>query len=259
MSTSPLAELQQRFQTYVQGGAGDMATLVVADAKADSSQRMDVYFHAYRLRLVEVLSNDYPAVTAVAGSEEFDRLGRAYLDAHPSEHPSVRWFGRHFAAFLRAHEGPHALLAELAAFEWAQGEAFDARDVQPLALEEVARMPGDQWPDLRFTPHPSLRRLDLQWNAGAIAQAVDDGIALPEVTRTATTAWVLWRRDLIVHWRSLSVDEAVALDAVRTGAAFGEVCELLCEHVDPDGAGMHAASLLKRWLNDGLLTGVRAG
>jgi len=78
--------------------------------------------------------------------------------------------------------------------------------------------------------------------------------------RTATTTgWVLWRSDLVVRWRSLSVDEAVALDAVRTGATFGEVCELLCEHVDPDSAGMHAASLLKRWLNDGLLAGVRAG
>ena len=76
--------------------------------------------------------------------------------------------------------------------------------------------------------------------------------------RAATAAWMLWRRDLIVRWRSLGVDEAVALDAVRAGAAFGEVCELLCEHVDPDGAGMHAASLLKRWLNDGLLTGVSA-
>jgi len=260
MSTSPLAELQQRFQAYVRDGGGDVAALVVADAKADASERMDVYFHAYRLRLVEVLSNDYPGVAASAGSEEFDRLARAYLDTNPSEHPSVRWFGRQFAAFLREHEGPHTLLADLAAFEWAQGEAFDARDASPLPLEDVARIPGDQWPDMRFTPHPSLRRLDLQWNVGAIAQAVDDDDALPEAVRTATTTgWVLWRSDLVVRWRSLSVDEAVALDAVRTGATFGEVCELLCEHVDPDSAGMHAASLLKRWLNDGLLAGVRAG
>jgi hypothetical protein len=90
-------------------------------------------------------------------------------------------------------------------------------------------------------------------------QAVDDGRAPPQAARGAQTAWVLWRRDLIVRWRSLAADEAVALDALRSGAPFGEICELLCEHVDPDGAGMHAASLLKRWLNDGLLSGVRPG
>jgi hypothetical protein len=258
MRDSPLAALQERFQSYVQRGDGDIGSLVVADAKADAGQRMDVYFHAYRLRLVEVLSTDYPAVAAVAGSEEFDRIARGYVDAHPSGHPSVRWFGRHFAAYLRAHEPQQALLAELAAFEWAQGEAFDARDAPALPLEEVARIPGDQWPDLRFTVHPSLRRLELEWNVGAIAQAVDGSEAVPEAMHGAKTAWVLWRRDLVVRWRSLSVDEAVALDAVRAGAAFGEVCELLCEHVDPDSAGMHAASLLKRWLSDGLLTSVRA-
>jgi hypothetical protein len=254
-----LAELQLRFQDYVRERGGDVESLVVADAKAGAGERMDVYFHAYRLRLVEVLAADYPALAAIAGSDEFDRIARGYIDAHPSEHPSVRWFGRRLAAFLRVREPQHPLHAELAAFEWAQGEAFDARDAPALALEEIGRIPADHWPGMHFTPQPSLHRLDLEWNVPAIVQAVDDGRTLPEPARGAATAWLLWRRDLIVRWRSLTPHEAVAIDAVRGGAPFGEVCELLCEHVDPDGAGMHAASLLKRWLADGLLTGVRPG
>ena len=259
MTEPTLAELQRRFQEYVRERGGDVASLVVADDRADAGQRMDVYFHAYRLRLVEVLASDYPALATMAGADELDRIGRAYIDAHPSEHPSVRWFGRRLAAFLRVHEPQRPLYAELAAFEWAQGEAFDARDTPGLALEEVGRIPPDQWPDMRFTPQPSLHRLDLEWNAPTIVQAVDDGRAPPEPVRGPSTAWLLWRRDLIVRWRSLTADEAVAIDAVRGGAPFGEVCELLCEHVDPDSAGMHAASLLKRWLADGLLAGVRPG
>jgi hypothetical protein len=254
-----LAELQRRFQEYVRERGGDVTSLVIADGRANAAQRMDVYFHAYRLRLVDVLAADYPALATIAQAPAFDRIGRAYIDAHPSEHPSVRWFGRRLAAFLRAREPQHPLYAELAAFEWAQGEAFDARDAPALALEEVGRIPADQWPDMRFTPQPSLHRLDLEWNVPAIVQAVDDGRASPDPVHGPSTAWALWRRNLIVRWRSLTADEAVAIDAVRGGAPFGEVCELLCEHVDPDGAGMHAASLLKRWLADGLLAGVRPG
>jgi hypothetical protein len=249
----PLAELQRRFQRYVERHGGAVDAFVVADAKAGAVERMDVYAHAYRLRLAEVLANDFPALRATAGTQDFDRIARAYLDAHPSTRFSVRWFGARLADFLRAHEPARPVLAELAAFEWAQGEAFDALDAAALSVDDVAQLPPDAWPGLRLTPHPSLRRLDLEWNAAVIARAIDEGEEPPEPERGAPVAWLLWRRDLVVRWRSLAPDEAAALDAVRTGTTFGDVCEILCAHVEPDAAAMHAASLLKRWLADGLL------
>jgi Putative DNA-binding domain len=258
MSAPTLAELQRRFQAYVQGADSDVVGFVVADARADAAQRMDVYYRAYRLRLLEVLEQDFPALAAVAGAERFVQLGRAYIDAHPSRRPSVRWFGEGLAAFLRATAPAEPLLAELAAFEWAQGEAFDALDGPVLAVDDVAQIPGEDWPDMCFTSHPSLRRLQAEWNVGAIAQAVDDSAPVPAALRGPGVPWALWRHDLVVRWRSLGDDEAAALDAVCAGANFGEMCELLCEHVDPDMAGLHAASLLKRWLVDGLLSSVRA-
>ena len=257
MTRSTLVALQERFQAYVQRHDGDVAEFVVADARADAAQRIDVYAHAYRLRLIEVLTNDYPALVAVAGAEQFERIARAYIDAHPSRHPSVRWFGRHLRMFLRAHEHAQSLHAELAAFEWAQGEAFDAGDAPILTLEDVARIPPVQWPHMSFEPHPSLRRLELTWNVPATVQAVEDETPLPAPAQGDVRGWVIWRRDLVVRWRSLAIDEAAALDAVRRGTPFGSVCEQLCEHVDPEEAGPHAASLLKRWLADGLLSRVR--
>jgi hypothetical protein len=257
ISTSALADLQDRFQAYVQHHAGAVGEFIVADAKADAVGRMDVYAHAYRLRLVEVLTNDYPALAALVGAEAFGALARAYIDAHPSCNPSVRWFGKHFAAFLREQEGSGSLRAELAAFEWAQGEAFDAGDAHVLALEDVARIPAAQWPYMSFEPHPTLRRLELTWNVGAFAQAVADEAPLPSPVQDDPREWLIWRRDLVVRWRSLTADEAVALDAARHRESFGAVCERLCEHVHPEEAGLHAAGLLKRWLADGLLSAVR--
>jgi hypothetical protein len=35
---------------------------------------------------------------------------------------------------------------------------------------------------------------------------------------------------------------------------FGELCERLCEWVEESSAAFHAASMLKRWMIDGLLT-----
>lgn len=77
----------------------------------------------------------------------------AYIDAHPSEYPSIRWFGRHLNAFLR-QTSPYAaqpVLAEMVAFEWPQGEVFDAEDSAAVTVEEMAcfpRLPGRPcaWP-----------------------------------------------------------------------------------------------------------------
>jgi len=64
------------------------------------------------------------------------------------------------------------------------------------------------------------------------------------------TAWLLWRRELQIHWRSLKQDEASTIDACMAGHNFGELCEWLEE----SSAAIRAASMLKRWVIDGLLT-----
>jgi hypothetical protein len=248
---------QRRFQDYLLGGIGAAEDLVAADAKADAATRLGVYADAYRLRLLEVLGNDYPALRAVAGAEGFERIGRAYIEAHPSDTPSVRWFGRHLAEFLIQSPGweRHQLLAELAAFEWRKGEVFDAPDTVALEIAAVAAVPPESWPEMRLLTQPALRRLDLRWNVPELFRAHEAGESLPEaVALEEPVHWLLWRdAALDIRWRSLGADEAAALDAVLDGASFGEICELLCQWVEAEEAAMHAAGLLKRWIFDGLV------
>lgn len=259
MSPHPgVAEVQEWFQSYVLERRPTIESAVVADARAAAPERLKVYAEAYRLRLLEVLGKDYPALRAVLGEAEFTRLGRAYIDAHPSDTPSIRWFGRHLARFLQNHVTRRAVLPELAAFEWAQGEVFDAPDAPVLTVEGIARIPASAWPGLRFVLHPAQRRQDLVWNVPAIAQAIAAKDKPPRPTAgPGLVAWLLWRQALDIRWRSLEPGEADAFDAARRGATFGEICERLGAHLDPGQAALHAASLLKRWVADGLVAAAR--
>lgn len=249
-----LLDSQQRLQDYLLRNAGAADELVTADARADAAERLGVYANAYRLRLLEVLGNDYPALRAVAGEEAFERLGRAYIESHPSDTPSVRWFGRHLPEFLRLSEP--GLLAEIAAFEWRKGEVFDAPEAEALEIAAVAAVPPESWPQMCLLLQPALRRLNLRWNAPALCQAQEAEQELPPAEQSEEVVhWLLWRdAELDIRWRSLGDDEAAALDAVVDGASFGEICELLCQWVEPEDAAMHAAGLLKRWIFDGLVT-----
>ncbi|HSC47557.1 MAG TPA: DUF2063 domain-containing protein, partial [Gammaproteobacteria bacterium] len=132
---------------------------------------------------------------------------------------------------------------------------FDAADAAHVAIEEMAVVAPDQWPGLSFKLHPAVQLLSLHWNVPSFWQAVDQDDEPPELAAVPVpVSWLLWRAELATHWRSLGADEAWALAAAHEGRNFAELCEGLCRWHDESSVALTAASLLKRWLTDGLLT-----
>ena len=213
---------------------------------ADAAHRLRIYADAYRLRLVEILGNDFPATRDALGEDAFAQFGERYLRAHPSTQPSVRHLGNAFSGWLEAQSDMPPGLHELARFEWLQGAAFDAADAPALGIDAVAALAPEAWPGLQLRLHPATQLLNstrLAVRDGAIVIADDD----------QPMHWLLWRDAKgDACWRSLDADEAEALHAAHSGASFGDICERLAAHHGDDGP-MRAASLLKRWLADGLL------
>ncbi|HEY3859030.1 MAG TPA: DNA-binding domain-containing protein [Gammaproteobacteria bacterium] len=253
---SALKQLEQDFQGCMLRNDLDMAGQVVGDARADAAERVRVYVEAYRLRLLEVLQDSFTGLHGLLGDEQFDQMGRAYIDAHPSTHPSVRWFPRHLESFLRdsAPYSEHSYLAEMAAFEWAQSLVFDAIDQPAVSIEELAALPPEAWASLRLALRAAVQRLDCTWNVPMAWKRLEDGEEPALESTDAPVSWLLWRADLNTHWRSLTEDEAWAVDAAREGRNFSELCEGLCQWHAPEAVALQAASYLKLWLNDGLIT-----
>jgi hypothetical protein len=261
MSRSTLPDLQTRFHQFVVAGDDTFRHDVVDDGRVDVDVRMAVYYDGYRLRLIEALETDFVALKAYLGEDKFDDLARAYIDAHTSDHFSLRHFGRHLPRFLSAREPwrDEPLLADLATFEWAMTHAFDAADAPLAAVADMAAVAPGHWPGLTFALHPSVQRVDLRWNAPALWNAARQNEPLPEpAAQPYPVGWVLWRQDLQVYFRSLSVDQAVMLDALRDGRTFAEICEGLTEWIDARNVALHAAGLLRQWLEDGLISEIRA-
>lgn len=254
---SHLRELQLRFQDYLLGVSEDIEDDIVSTDDALAEHRLGAYYNAYRIRLIDCLAVDYSALEKYLGRERFETITLAYLAAHPSQHPSVRWVGRLLPAFLRdEYVGDDAgFLAELAAWEWAQTLVFDAADsARVVELDAIAALPAEAWPDLCFRFKPAMRWLDLRWNVPPIEQALDRDEPPPEAVRDEhPTRWLLWRRDFNIHWRSLEVHEAWALEQAEAGADFAAICEGLLEWIDAGQVALIAAGLMKQWIGDGLL------
>jgi hypothetical protein len=254
-----LREVQRAIQSYVLRGDRDAEARVLSTSRVDARTRLDIYAKGYRLRLMEALEEDFRAVRALIGEGAFQRLAEGYIDAHPSAHFSLRYFGQHLPSCLcHGKYSASPWLFELASFEWLLGEAFDAPGATPVTPEALASVPPTSWPDMGFTLHPSVRRIELGWNVPRIRQAVESEERPPAPERSEVVLpWLVWRQGLTTYYRSLEPAEAMTLDRVREGATFGILCEDLCQWVAEDEVAARAAGLLRRWVTDGLVTAVR--
>ena len=253
-----LPDLEAAFFAAVTGASSTSAVLpeVRGDARLDAAGRVDVYARMYLARLVDVLFEDYPRVAVVVGPDAFAALARAYVAAHPSTHPSLRWFGRDVPEFIDAvadREDLPAYLADLARLEWTRRAVFDAPDATPLGLAALRAVPPDAWATLRLRLIPALEVLRAGWPVHRIWDA--DAAAPSDGWQPVDACLRVWRRDDAVYQAPMDEAERVALARVRAGDDFAGVCEALAAVVSVDRAPETAAGLVLRWIEDGIVAG----
>jgi hypothetical protein len=255
-----LAQLQHDFQAYVLGADSAVAASVTADARASAETRLRIYEDAYHVRLEEALGVTYPAVRNAMGPQAFAECVRNFSLVQPSSFRSIRYYGAALSDFLAAQvRGVRGQgLGELAHWEWLLADAFDGEDSQVVALSDLASIDPADWPRLQFDFVPTLRRISISTNAVRWWRE-RESTATRRWRRQRAVEWMIWRRDLKVHFRSLAADETHALQLAVAGETFAAICKSLEEFKGGDEgfAALRAATLLRDWIQEGLIANVR--
>jgi hypothetical protein len=254
---SALAQLQRDLQHHVLNGDAAIADAVNGTAAVPAATRLAVYSNAYRIRLADALGDNMPRLREFLGEEEFGAVAARYIDAHPSQFASIRWFGDRLAQELERSHSEQPWVAELARWEWALAASFDAQDAPTVGIEALASIAPGDWGELHLQFHPSVQQLLLTTNAQALFKALAEEQSPPEpAILEHPQSWLLWRQDLKTQYRSLEPAETAALTVVRGGGSFGEMCEALCEWHEAAEVPLVAAGMLKRWIVETLLIGL---
>ena len=252
-----LLALQTAFQQHLLGAPSVIADAVTPGRGLGAERRLRIYHHAYRARLAESLADTFGHTARYLGDEGFEADARAYIEAHPSTRPNLRDYGADFPAWLLARHPQDADIGELATLDWALRRAFDGPDAPVLTLADLGALPAEAWAALGLVLQPTAMRLTLRFNTLAIWQALDaDKVPPAAVLRAAPGELLVWRRDLQPHFRSLGAVEALALCQLAAGASFAQTCEALAAAWPGQDTAAEAGTLLRRWVDEGLLAGV---
>jgi len=259
---SDLARQQSEFQHAILTGDDTILAEIPDSPREKRETLLGVYRYAYASRLVEAMRNDHKLLHVYLGDEMFDTMGHAYVAAHPSQHPNLRWFSGNLPDFLKSAEpySKHPVLSDFASLEKALNDAFDAAEAPVIGIADMAAFAPEAWAGLTFRPHPSAQRLDLSTNAAAVWLALKADEEPPDpVSLVEPNRLLVWRQDVTPMFHQLSAEEAMMWDEAACGLTFGVLCSMLATYDDPDGAAARGANYLHGWVTAGLLTGVSAG
>lgn len=137
--------------------AHDLYPNLVAAGGLSPAEGIEVYQHAYQVRLCDTLAAHYEALHLILGDDDFSTLAEQYLMNHRPTSYTLGDFGHELCTFLHTHEyGTNApILSELARFEWMFHKLFHEPETPPVTAQEFVALGQtnvviDLTPSLRF-------------------------------------------------------------------------------------------------------------
>lgn len=247
----------------------------------DAQSRLRIYYDGYRLRLFEVLLEEYPKLFLIMDEEYFTQAFLHYLLEFPSTHFSLRWFGQNFARFLQEYTpfSNTPYLSEMARFECSIRATMDAKDSSIFTIDQLKSIPLENWSDLLFKFAPGTSLHAFNWNIptlwGELENSKIDSPLLPDaiteneystlefyglenpielLTELPTPEfWLIWRKDYSCQFKSLSPIQTMFAKGFEQGLTFGEICENLSEIVELEEVPQEAINCLITYINDACL------
>ncbi|QDV53155.1 HvfC/BufC family peptide modification chaperone [Gimesia fumaroli] len=237
-----------------------LETVITCSSQLTSLERVGIYANAYYARLLECLSEEYPALVIAMGAQAFGVFCMEYLQAYPSTSYTLGELGARFPQFLREHKpaaepGGNAdwtdFLIELATLERVYSEVFDGPGIEQETLltpETLNAIAPEDWPGLTLKMAPCFRLVEFQYPVHEFITDVRKGDT-PAIPEQQTTCLAITRRNFIVRREVVTPAEYLLLTRLQEGCQVGEAIMDVAESglIEPDKLGHQLHQWFKHW------------
>jgi hypothetical protein len=241
----PLTRNEQMQRRDADGNsvAAEADSFIKPNDRLTSFERLEIYNRQYWFRVFSSFEEDFPGLKSVVGTRRFERLMRAYLEAHPSHSFTLRNLGSLLVVWLEKnphYAEPNAESAiAMAALEWAHIEAFDNAKLPPLTPEAIASLNDSS----RLALQPYVRLVAASYavddaliaikdTAHAAGTQASNAVAIHLVRRTRSRKprreqiyLAVHRHDDTVYYKRLAREDFLLLCAFERNATLGEAID----------------------------------
>lgn len=248
--------------------SGELDTVITASSKLTSLERMAIYSNAYYARLLECLSEEYPALVCALGEKAFGAFSMEYLQKYPPTSYTLGELGTHFPQFLEETKPPAEnteadwtdLLIEIATLERIYSEVFDGPGIEekaPLTAETLNSIALEDWPELTLQIAPCFRLLMFQFPVHEYISDVRKGNT-PAIPEQQLTYLAVTRRNYIVRREPISESEYALLSNLQQGLKVGDAITQFAESglMNPEELGAHLHQWFRHWTASGFFIAV---
>lgn len=235
------------------GDAAPMLALMKTARAAEISleERLNVYQSGYTQRLIETVKADYPTLAHYLGSENFEILAAAYVQATPSNDWDLNFYSFGLADFLRTHL-PDAAAHDLASLESAIAEVFWLPDSAPLTADILAQLSPEALSNQQFKLRTACRLLALNHGVNDYLTAFRSEQPLLQLAAVPEYLAII-RHHNEVQRIVLATSEYQILYRLAQGIPFGAALDTVAElpETDINQLSKNLPGYLAHWLKYG--------
>jgi len=225
-----------------------------------AKDRLRAYIGGYPARLLEALSEAYPALLHVIGPRAFADLANRYSPHVPVGGYSLGDVGAALPAYLTDDELVRSLpfAVDLAQLEWAVLTAFHAEQQAPFDPAPLAEWTMDRWERARLSFQPAVAVIASDWPILDVWHARETPVEEIDIELDGRPQQVLVHRsDLQVVCESVSRVELDVLASLLAGTTLGETTERAASAHDVQADDV--STWFAGWMGRGLLVNCSAG
>ncbi|MEQ8558189.1 MAG: DNA-binding domain-containing protein [Henriciella sp.] len=204
------------------------------EAGNQPGQRALVYRNSGMMACVEALRSNYRCVAGVMGDQFFASEARGFVSESPPMRRTLVGYGADFPEYLRRSPACSDLpwLADLACLDQGWLRAHLAADAEPVAAEDLQKLPEETLLETYFGLHPSLQIVHTSWALSDLWQALYQGHVPQQAVQIAETesVFTFWRQQHEVQMAEHSGGLHAMLTAIGSGQSLEQACSRALEH-----------------------------